>query len=250
VPGAIAYHLHSFSATTVRDVTNAWVAPLIAHGADATMGMVYEPYLALTPHEDIFTRRLLQGDYFAEAAYASEGGLSWMLTVVGDPLYRPFRVPLDAALAQVSGPHTQHDDWLVLMKVQRELLAGKLAPTTSNLRQALDVPGAGAVEEEVLGDLLLKLNESGAGSAAEKAYLKAQGEEALPVDRIRVGVKLANYYIHRGQNSRAKDELDTLRKLYPDDARQFGLSPPLPHASDTPGNSAPPSPPKAAPALP
>ena len=60
---------------------------LIAHGADATMGMVYEPYLELTPHEDIFTRRLLQGDYFAEAAYASERGLSWMLTVVGDPLY-------------------------------------------------------------------------------------------------------------------------------------------------------------------
>ena len=51
---------HRRCAATTAD----WVGPLIAHGADATMGMVYEPYLALTPHEDIFTRRLLQGDYF------------------------------------------------------------------------------------------------------------------------------------------------------------------------------------------
>ena len=76
VPGAIAYHLHSFSAATVRNETSGWVGPLIAHGADATMGMVYEPFLALTPHEDIFTRRLLQGAYFTKAAYASERGLS------------------------------------------------------------------------------------------------------------------------------------------------------------------------------
>jgi uncharacterized protein (TIGR03790 family) len=81
LPGAIAYHLHSFSASTVRSDKDNWVGPLIANGADATMGMVYEPYLALTPHEDIFARRLLGGDYFAEAAWASERGLSWMLTV-------------------------------------------------------------------------------------------------------------------------------------------------------------------------
>ena len=34
------------------------------------MGNVYEPYLALTPHLDVFTKRLLDGDSFAEAAYA------------------------------------------------------------------------------------------------------------------------------------------------------------------------------------
>ena len=74
VRGAIAYHLHSFSASTLRSDTVGWAGRLIAHGAAATMGTVYEPYLALTPHEDIFSRRLLQGDYFAEAAYAAEPG--------------------------------------------------------------------------------------------------------------------------------------------------------------------------------
>ncbi len=38
VRGAIAYHLHSFSANTIRSDTANWVGPLIAHGADATMG--------------------------------------------------------------------------------------------------------------------------------------------------------------------------------------------------------------------
>ena len=77
----------------MRSTTQNWVGPLIAHGADATMGCVYEPYLALTPHVDIFTRRLLDGDSFAEAAYACQPGLSWMTTVVGDPLYQPFQTP-------------------------------------------------------------------------------------------------------------------------------------------------------------
>jgi len=238
VPGAIAYHLHSFSATTVRSNTVGWVGPLIAHGADATMGMVYEPYLALTPHEDIFTRRLLQGDYFAEAAYASERGLSWMLTVVGDPLYRPFRLPLDSALAHTSNPHTEHDDWLLLQKVQREIVAGQMVATTDSLKQALDVPGAGPVAEEGLGDLLEKLSDPEAGPSAEQAYKKALAGEAVPVDRIRVGLKLAQHYSSHGQDAQAQAELDDLRELYPDDALRFGVSNPLVPTSLAPTNSA------------
>jgi hypothetical protein len=237
VPGAIAYHLHSYSASTVRSETSNWVGPLIAHGADATMGMVYEPYLALTPHEDIFTRRLLQGDYFAEAAYASERALSWMLTVVGDPLYRPFRQPLDSALAQAGVPHTKHDDWLLLQKVRRELVAGQIEATTDSLQQALDVPGAGAVAEEGLGDLLQNLHDPAAGPSAEQAYQKALTGETIPVDRIRVGLKLAQYYSNHGLDSRAQDELDTLRELYPEEAKHFGVSNPLVPTSLVPVDS-------------
>jgi len=227
VPGAIAYHLHSFSAMTVRSDTAGWVGPLIAHGADATMGMVYEPYLALTPHVDIFTRRMLQGDCFAEAAYASERALSWMLTVVGDPLYRPFREPLDSALAQAGLHHTSHDDWLLLLKVEREILAGRIAYKPDSLRQALDVPGVGAVAEEGLADLLVNLNDSSAGPVVEKAYQKALASEVAPVDRIRVGLKLAQYYSNHGQDAQAQSQLDSLRNLYPEDAKRFGVSGPL-----------------------
>ena len=48
-PGAIAYHLHSASARSLRDPRRYWAAPLLAAGACATMGAVDEPLLGLTP---------------------------------------------------------------------------------------------------------------------------------------------------------------------------------------------------------
>ncbi len=90
VPGAIAVHIHSFSARTLRDPNANWVAPLLSKGAAASLGNVYEPYLQLTSHLDIFNNRLLHGFTFAESAYMSMPGLSWMSVMVGDPLYRPF----------------------------------------------------------------------------------------------------------------------------------------------------------------
>ena len=88
-PGAVACHIHSFSATSVRDPGTWWVGPLLDKGAAAVLGNVYEPYLTFTTHLDIFADRLQQGQSLAESAYAGQPGLSWMNTVVGDPLYRP-----------------------------------------------------------------------------------------------------------------------------------------------------------------
>jgi len=88
--GAVAYHLHSFAAWTVRSTTDKWVGPLLAHGAACTMGSVYEPFLFGSPQLDIFTDRLLKGYTFAEAGYMSQRLLSWMAAFLGDPLYRPF----------------------------------------------------------------------------------------------------------------------------------------------------------------
>ena len=87
--GAVACHIHSFSATSVRDPFKWWVGPLLDKGADAVLGNVYEPYLSLTTHLDLFAERLFDGFTLAESAYAAQPGLSWMNTVVGDPLYRP-----------------------------------------------------------------------------------------------------------------------------------------------------------------
>ncbi|MCE0499541.1 MAG: TIGR03790 family protein, partial [Methylacidiphilales bacterium] len=223
VPGAIAYHLHSYSASTVRSETQNWVGPLIAHGATATMGTVYEPYLALTPHLDIFIKRLLMGQTFAEAAYASEVGLSWMVTVVGDPLYRPFARPIEAALTGTEVTHTSHDDWLFLQLVQRAIIAHRITPDAATLQRDLDIPGAGAVAYEGLGDLLEKLNDPPAIAAAEKAYRKAMALDVQPIDRIRVGLKLAQHYINRNQDGEAQAELKTLRELYPQESQTFGV---------------------------
>jgi uncharacterized protein (TIGR03790 family) len=90
-PGAIAVHIHSFSASTLHDENANWVGPLLTKGAAATIGNVYEPYLQLTAHLDLFNDRLLHGFTFAESAYMSMPALSWMSVMVGDPLYRPYR---------------------------------------------------------------------------------------------------------------------------------------------------------------
>jgi hypothetical protein len=157
--------------------------------------------------------------------------------VVGDPLYRPFRLPLDSALAHASVPHTEHDDWLLLQKVQREIVAGKIESTTYGLKRALDILGAGPVAEEGLGDLLEKLNEPEAGPAAVEAYKEALTGETVPVDRIRVGLKLAQYYSNHGQDARAEAELDALREFYPGDAKRFGVSSALVPTSAAPVNA-------------
>jgi len=90
MPGAFAYHLHSLSASTVRSDTKNWVGPLITKGASASMGTVYEPFLTGTPDIGLFLERFTKyGFSLGEAAYASQQSISWMTTVVGDPLYRP-----------------------------------------------------------------------------------------------------------------------------------------------------------------
>ena len=88
--GAIAAHIHSFSALTLRSETDEWTGPLVHHGAAGTLGNVYEPFLTGTTHLDVFLQRLLEGYTLAEAAYMATPYLSWMSVVVGDPLYRPY----------------------------------------------------------------------------------------------------------------------------------------------------------------
>ncbi len=239
VRGAVAYHLHSFSASTVRSTTDNWVGPLIDHGADATMGMVYEPYLALTPHEDIFTRRLLAGDCFAAAAWASERGVSWMLTVVGDPLYRPFLPTIDDALALEPLDHrTAHGDWLQLQKVRLAYEQGIVPGDAQQLVDEVNVPGAGPVVHEGIADLLGELKDPKADGLAESEYRKAADAESQPIDRIRLALKLANYYSSHGDSARAQTELENMRDLYPDDATRFGIPSPLVPTSVPPPGAA------------
>ena len=92
-PGAIALHIHSFSARTLRSTTAGWTGPLIARGATATFGNVFEPYLEFTHHPDLLLRALMRGATLVEAAYYSLPALSWQTVLIGDPLYRPFAVP-------------------------------------------------------------------------------------------------------------------------------------------------------------
>ncbi|MBA3849207.1 MAG: TIGR03790 family protein [Opitutus sp.] len=100
-PGAIALHIHSYSAATLRNPNEQWCAPLIARGAAATFGNVFEPYLELTLRPDLLLEQLAAGATLGDAAYFATPALSWQGVIVGDPLYRPFGVSLTDQIAQL-----------------------------------------------------------------------------------------------------------------------------------------------------
>jgi hypothetical protein len=150
--GAVAVHIHSFSATSLRDPKRTWCAPLLAIGAAATLGNVYEPYLSLTPHLDIFHDRLRSGMTFAESAWSATPVLSWMTTVVGDPLYRPY--PFGAELNPPRRASSEWDAYAAGAKVwfeNRPKGAEALRDSAKKLRSGL--------LQEGLGLLLLTVND-------------------------------------------------------------------------------------------
>ena len=94
VRGAVAVHLASSEAVSLRDPKRRyWCKELLADGASATIGPVDEPYLGAFPLPSDFFGLLLTGRYsLVECFYATKPYNSWMLLLIGDPLYRPFAV--------------------------------------------------------------------------------------------------------------------------------------------------------------
>lgn len=94
--GAVGYHIASFEAATLRDqgpdgsLNNVWCKRMLEEGITATLGAVNEPYLYTMPRPDLFFGDLLSGEYcLVECFYRSKPYNSWMLTLIGDPLYQP-----------------------------------------------------------------------------------------------------------------------------------------------------------------
>ena len=176
--GAVAVHIHSFSGSTVRDPTQNWVAPLLSAGAAATLGNVYEPYLALTPQLDIFHNRLRAGFTFAESAYMCERTLSWMTTFVGDPLYRPYKGVLDLDEKPRTG------EWAEYRKGAQLWFSTRRAEGDEVLREAGKKLRSGAVMEG-LGLLQVSADDP---KAALESFAQAREFYGSTDDAMRVAV--------------------------------------------------------------
>lgn len=87
--GAIALHIHSYSAASLRDGRKGWVAPLITRGVTGTFGNTSEPYLYFSHHPHLIMEALFKGLSLGQASLYSHPGLSWVSLYVGDPLYQP-----------------------------------------------------------------------------------------------------------------------------------------------------------------
>jgi uncharacterized protein (TIGR03790 family) len=181
--GAVAVHIHSGSAATVRSRSAHWVGPLLAKGVAASTGNVFEPYLTLTPHLDLFFKRLLDGAPYAEAGWFSQPVLSWQTTFVGDPLYRPFAVPVDEQITRLAVAGHPDLEWAYLRQVNLLLNAGE-----TNAAVQLCRTQAGKLKSPVLLEKLGDLLPVPDRAAAYESALRSAGASAR---YLRVAAKLA-----------------------------------------------------------
>lgn len=93
VPGAVAWHLASSEAITLRNKdSKLWCPNLLKKGVCATLGPVAEPYTVGFPKPAEFFGLLATGEYTLAECYAKSMLLcSWMTVLVGDPLYNPYK---------------------------------------------------------------------------------------------------------------------------------------------------------------
>jgi uncharacterized protein (TIGR03790 family) len=217
MPGAIAYHLHSFSASTVRSDSQAWVGPLLAKGVTATMGCVAEPYLDLTPDLAVFFSRLLGlGFTFGEAACSSQVALSWQTTVLGDPLYRPAARRPRELHEELERRHSPLLEWSHLRVVNVNLATDMPPGELVAYLEQVPLTRQSAVLEQKLGDLYLGLGKVLDGAAE---YQKALKLKPSPQQKIHLQLTLAPFLAALGREAEALELYQQFLKAnddYPD----------------------------------
>ncbi|MGA2221057.1 MAG: TIGR03790 family protein [Verrucomicrobiia bacterium] len=217
-PGAIAYHLHSSSGQSVRTRDSFWVGPLLAKGAAATMGNVFEPYLSLSPHIDMFFKRLLEGGVFLEAGYYSQPALSWQTTFVGDPLYRPFAVSLDDQIANLEADNKPDREWAYVRKVNLLMRGGEELKAEALCRAKAETLSSTILQEN-LGDLL---HATYRDKEAIKVYGQTIARTTELYHKIRLFGKLAAAYERDEQPKLALAQYEQLIALIPNPKNAIG----------------------------
>jgi uncharacterized protein (TIGR03790 family) len=146
--GAVAVHLHSYSAQQLTNPNQNWCAPLLERGAAVTVGNVYEPYLDLTHDLGLLQQRLLEGHSWVEACWMAMPVTSWQGVVLGDPLYQPFRH------LSGTGNVTKEDREFRALRAAALKWPDSPAERRSQLDQAADRMKSGVLAEAVGLDLL------------------------------------------------------------------------------------------------
>jgi predicted negative regulator of RcsB-dependent stress response len=214
MPGAFAYHLHSYSAASLRTTTNNWVGPLLGKGATCAMGAVDEPYLRGTPEVRVFAGRwLYNGFTFGEAACAAQPVLSWQTTVVGDPLYRPFSKPPLQLQAELQYRRSKLLEWSTLRLVNLALVGGA---NQANLTISLEddpITKESAVLTAKLGDFYTA---QGKPASAIAAYLRALLLAPSPAQRLSLRLTLGEKFLAENRTEEARQNYEQLLFEAPD----------------------------------
>ena len=191
--GAIAAHIHSYSASTIRTTLKHWSGPLVARGACAVLGNVYEPFLQMTTHLDIFNARLLAGFTFAESAWIATPVLSWMQVMIGDPLYQPFKSNI---------------------KITEGTDDGYKAFKVAVLKNQLDLLSDSIKDPSLMESIGLHLMIDKDYQGAEKSFNGAFKNYDSLNDKLRIKIHLANSKRNQGKRKEAIKILRELRSSF------------------------------------
>lgn len=201
--GAVAVHLHSFSAQNLRDGGKKWCGPILQKGAAATLGNVYEPFLTMTHNFDIFHDRLTKGYSLVEAASMALPVTSWQNLVLGDPLYRPYASFTDFQT------NDSHREFKALRQAVIQWPADKETRTTK-LRSAAARLKSGRIYEAIGLDLHFQNQRDQAAaffSSAAKIYL-------TPSDKLRQELHLIDMARQAGRKQDAVNRLRSIEQEY------------------------------------
>lgn len=214
MPGAFAYHLHSFSASSVRVTNHNWVGPLLAQGVTCTMGTVDEPYLTGTPDVSAFAGRWMYfGFTFGEAAYASQSILSWQTTVVGDPLYRPFGKNAQELHQTIVERKSKLLEWSTLRLVNLSRNQGMSALELAAVLEETPLAKESAVLTEKLAELYAA---QGKPASAIAACERALTLDPTPQQRTRLRLTLGEKYAAAKSDDLARQNYEKMLEENPD----------------------------------
>ncbi|MES2982487.1 MAG: TIGR03790 family protein [Verrucomicrobiota bacterium] len=203
-PGAVAFHIHSFSAEQMTDANKNWSAALLTRGATATVGNVYEPFLHQSHQLNILHDRLLKGWTFAEAAGAAINVSSWQGIALGDPLYRPF------LHFNGTGEVRKEDrDFRILRAASREWPKDE-ALRFEKLTYAHESLSSGAIAESLANEYLAKKDIPNSQAWLKKARDSYQEKP----DKLRQDLQLIAIERSKNQHTIAIQLLQSAQKTY------------------------------------
>ena len=204
-PGAVAMHLHSFSAEQIRDPNRNWSAALLGRGAACTIGNVYEPYLGATHYFDILHKRLLDGSTFAEAAWAAIPAVSWQGVVFGDPLYRPY-----LHLSGADGEKRAEDNDYRALRLASMEWGGRPDEMEKQLEKATERTRSGILAEAIA----LRYRESNRTAEAVMWFRKAKNLYVSDPDKFRQDFSVIGIDRSEGRRDAAITGLQEARIRY------------------------------------
>lgn len=202
--GAVAMHLHSFSAEQLTDASKNWSGALLEKGAAVTIGNVYEPYLHLTHDFGMLQQRLLAGYTWVEACWMAMPVTSWQGVVLGDPLYKPFK--------HLDGSGERQDADIEFRALRAAALEWKDNPLErqKQLEKASDRMKSGVLAEAVGLDMLEHKDTAQAAQwfrTAKGLYLKTE-------DKLRQDIELIALDRAAGRKDMAVRGLRDAQLLY------------------------------------